>query len=369
MKLGVVSESRPVQSSHPSAQYGYADEPSRWNPRYWRKRVWAGIAVAIVIIIVIAVPVAVTQTRSDPYPNYVPLNYSLVETYEGESFFDNWDYFTGYDPTHGFVHYVPREHAQQLNLTYASETAAVLKVDTSVGPNDEPNASTGRFSVRVTSRNTYHEGLFIFDVRHTPYGCATWPALWLSDPYNWPDNGEIDIMEAINQADDGNQMTLHTTSGCRMNVRREQTGEGLQSNCDHAENQNAGCGVRGPEESFGPRFNDNGGGIMALEWRDAGIRMWQFARDAIPADITGGNPSPSTWGTAASDFPSTRCDVGSHFRNSSIIINITLCGDLVYAAYGDSGCPSNCTDIVSNHPEVFTQAYWELGPIQVYQAA
>jgi hypothetical protein len=147
-------------------------------------------------------------------------------------------------------------------------------------------------------------------------------------------------MEAVNQADDGNQMTLHTTSGCNMNVRRRQTGESEHSNCDHSSNDNAGCGVQGPDESYGSAFNDLGGGIMALEWRDAGIRLWQFARSAIPADITSRSPNPSTWGTAAADFPSTNCNIGDKFRNNSIILNINLCGELVYAVYGDSGCKS-----------------------------
>jgi hypothetical protein len=214
----------------------------------------------------------------------------------------------------------------------------VLKVDTSVGPGDEPDASTGRFSVRITSRQTYNGGLFLFDVKHSPFGCGTWPALWLVDPYSWPDHGEIDVMEATNQGDAGNQMTLHTTSGCSMGVRRKQTGHAEDANCDHDANNNAGCGVKGGTDSFGDAFNRDGGGVMALEWRDEGMRMWQFARDAIPSDIASKQPNPATWGTAAADFPNTDCNIGSHFRNNSIVANINLCGELVEAVYGDSGC-------------------------------
>jgi len=63
-----------------------------------------------------------------------------------------------------------------------------------------------------------------------------------------------------------------------------------------------------------------------MELRTAGIRMWQFARSAIPSDITSGSPDPSTWGEATADFPNTNCDIGNHFRNQSIIANIDLCG-------------------------------------------
>jgi hypothetical protein len=75
-----------------------------------------------------------------------------------------------------------------------------------------------------------------------------------------------------------------------------------------------------------------------MEWRDAGIRVWQFARSAIPSDITSQKPDPSTWGEAAADFPSTDCNVGNHFKNNSIILNIDLCGDLVYGVWDNSGC-------------------------------
>ena len=73
-----------------------------------------------------------------------------------------------------------------MNLTYASTTSAILRVDTS-----ETDATTGRKSVRIESKNQYDSGLFIFDILHTPYGCGTWPAVWLTDPSNWPMNGEI----------------------------------------------------------------------------------------------------------------------------------------------------------------------------------
>lgn len=155
-------------------------------------------------------------------------------------------------------------------------------------------------------------------------------------------------MEATNKADDGNKMTLHTTSECSMSVRRKMTGDVDQKNCDHSKNSNAGCGVTDDKESYGEALNDNGGGIMAVEWRDAGIRMWQFARDSIPSDITGKNPNPSSWGKATADFPNTDCNIGNHFRNNSIVANINLCGELAESVYGDSGCESELYNHLTN---------------------
>ncbi|KAF4584499.1 glycoside hydrolase family 16 [Ophiocordyceps camponoti-floridani] len=340
-----------------------------WKPRYWRKRTWAIVAGVFIVIIAVVVAVAVALSGLTNYPDYKAVSYALRDTYEGENFFDQFNYFTGWDPTKGFVHYVPRPQAQQLNLTYASTNTAIVRVDTSVGPGSRPDASTGRFSVRLESKKTYGGGLFVFDVKHTPHACGTWPALWLTDPSHWPDHGEIDIMESINNGAGGNQMSLHTADGCSMAVTRKMKGHALHNDCNQASNGNAGCGVTGGRNSFGPALNAAGGSVMAVEWREAGIRVWQFGRGDVPSDVVAKRPNPAGWGTATADFPNTRCGIGSMFRNNSIVIDIDLCGDMVYGTWDRSSCPSTCTDLVSNQPALFKTAYWEFGSFQVYQPA
>lgn len=51
-----------------------------WNPRYWRKRIWAAIIIVILVIVIIIVAVAVERARKNMYPDYSPLSYTLKDT-------------------------------------------------------------------------------------------------------------------------------------------------------------------------------------------------------------------------------------------------------------------------------------------------
>lgn len=231
-------------------------KPLWYNPLHWTvRRKLISLFVAIVIIVVIVVG-SYEGIRANRYPDYNPLKYTLKDTYSGQSFFDQFNYFTEQDPTNGFVVYVNKDAATSLNLTHATDASAILRVDTVT-----PNALGGRNSVRVESKKAYDMGLFIFDIIHTPHGCGTWPALWMTDGANWPANGEIDILEATNEASHGNEISLHTTTGCTMEVKRKETGNRIYSTCDNSTNGNAGCVVVGEPETYGAALNQNGGGV------------------------------------------------------------------------------------------------------------
>ncbi|KAF2870136.1 putative endo-1,3(4)-beta-glucanase [Massariosphaeria phaeospora] len=350
---------------------------SRLKPNTWSWRTWLVATIVTASVIIGVVVTSVLGARANAYPDYYRIEYQLQDTYTGDNFFSHFSYFTGDDPTHGFVHYVDAEGSATHNLTQISSNSnvstltsdtktAILRVDTS-----DTLATSGRRSVRITSTKTYSTGLFIFDVLHIPYGCGTWPALWLTDPSNWPENGEIDVIEAVNTGNTGNHVTLHTSEGCKMGTkrRRKQTGKGTTYNCWNATNGNVGCGVTGPPPSFGEAFNAHGGGIYALEVRSEGIRVWLFDRDSVPSDLISQQPDPSMWPTPLADFPHLECDVDRHFRNMSIIANIALCGDWAGRedVFGKSaGCEGTCEEWVAQRGGTFGEAFWEFGGWWVY---
>ncbi|KAF3917379.1 hypothetical protein ABW21_db0203381 [Orbilia brochopaga] len=335
------------------------------------------LLAACVIAAAVAIPLKILEMNR--YPSYSPLSYSLRDMYSGVNFFDAWDFGNGTEMTNGFTNYVTREGAVWSNLTYATPNQAVIKVLA-----QDETGIAGRPTVKLLSKQRYTQGLFIFDIEHVPYGCGTWPAIWTSDPDPnvWPNNGEIDIVEAVNQGNKGNQMTLHTTDGCQMrNVKRKQSGTVLSTNCLNSTNYNMGCATSGPISSYGEAVNRGGGGIYAMEWRSAGIRMWFFPRDKIPNNIkaalgmthseTDVKPDPSTWDVATADFPSTKCDIDKHFHDHQIIINISLCGDWAGAQpvyETEYGCPGSCAHYVSSQPDAFREAYWAINSIRVYSA-
>lgn len=227
------------------------------------------------------------------------------------------------------------------------------------------------------------------DIRHMPQGCGTWPAAWETLESNWPQSGEVDIVEGVNDVEP-NQSTLHTTPGCTMPVSGTgQTGS-VQSrlsllawwlrhprttastNCDTSVNGNAGCGVHAPtSNSYGPAFNAAGGGFYALERTPAFVKVWFWSRNdpTVPAGVKTGSATVITdnWGTPYAIFPSSStCNLASHLGSNNIIINLTLCGDWAGAVFASDGCGSDCVSFVNQKPAAFANAYWDFARLSVY---
>jgi len=295
--------------------------------------------------------------------------YFLSDNVVGPDFYHYFDWEAIPDPTHGRVNYVDQATSIKQNLTYASQDTFILRTDFQSVLN--PNG-TGRNSVRIRSKKTFTTHVAIFDVRHMPQGCGTWPAIWETKESIWPNGGEIDILEGVN--DQGpNRATLHTGPGCQMPSERFQTGQDVGLDCDALVNGNAGCSVSFPtNQSYGPPLNDEGGGWFAVERTDSNINIWFWSRCSlfVPYEVKEGLSSvnPLTWGLPTANFPNTLCNMTSHFSEENIIINLTLCGDWAgnHDVYQSSGCPSTCVDFVNNNPASFKDAYFDFASIRTF---
>lgn len=328
---------------------------------------------------------APSSTSSEPPAPTSTSSWFHVDTIRGSNFFDAqyWNWWMWEDPTHGFVHYVDPGTAWNEGLVSVNDKGqAIMKVETT-----EVVGDNGRKSVRIHSNRVWNGGMVLMDASHMPVGCGTWPAWWQNGP-NWPEGGEIDILEGVNVFN-RNQVSLHTGRGCTMpgdfNSNGAMSGSLLTSDnfnawdCSSANTGNQGCGVADHRrESYGYDFNNIGGGVYALVWAKDGITAWFHPRYAIPEDISSGSPDPDKWGIPLARFPSTYCDPYKFFYDNFNIFDTTLCGDWAggawnYATGQDQSCREitgyeTCQDYVKNHGSAFNDAYWEINYVQYYNS-
>ena len=287
------------------------------------------------------------------------------------NFYDEFSFWDSADPTNGFVAYQARSTAESQNLISGGSGNATFGVDSS---NQAPN---GRASVRLTSNKSYQSGLFILDVEHMPGGvCGTWPAFWMVGP-DWPNQGEIDIIEGVNDQQ-SNDMTLHTGPGCTIGgggsvgTKSAFTGSLESTSCVSGAGDNQGCQISTADtSSYGTGFNKNGGGVYATEWTSSAISIYFFPRGSVPSDVTGGSPNPSSWGEPMAVF-SGGCDMSTSFTNQQIVFDTTFCGDWAGQVWDGSTCASKsggstCENYVANNPAAFKDAYWTVNGLKVYQ--
>ncbi|KAF2098069.1 glycoside hydrolase family 16 protein, partial [Rhizodiscina lignyota] len=295
--------------------------------------------------------------------------YALQDVYQGDGFFDNFNFFSAADPTHGFVKYLNHSEAVTHGLINTSSGVAVFGAD---GFNTIYDNS-GRSSIRIESKKSYTHGLFIADISHMPGSlCGIWPAFWTLGSGEWPGNGEIDIIEGVN-LNEVNAFTLHTSDVCIMNNTRE-TGTLETDNCAVSYSTTGCTGKASGNNTYGDGFNDIKGGVYAMQWTSQFIKIWFFPRDSIPDSISRGAPEVSEFGTPQANFHGS-CDIDEHFKKHRIVFDTTFCGDFAGSVYHQSTCPQvegmdsmgSCIDYVKNNPSDYLDAFWSVNYIKVYE--
>jgi len=322
------------------------------------------------VLLACAVLLGIAQARFFPEASY-----AISQNYTGDSFFDDWTFFTANDPTHGYVNYVDKTQAMDEGLISTSPAMVYIRADST-----NKASGRGRDSVRITTNTAWdndEDHLFVMDLAHMPAGCGDWPAWWLVGP-NWPDGGEVDIIEGVNNGVQ-DTTTLHTDNGCDQSQENPNsfsghwgTGSNNQpaTNCYiNAPNQydNQGCGIVAATNTFGAPFNSNGGGVFVTEWTSTFIRMFFFNPNQVPSDLIYGKPDPTTWGKPYAYFTIGSNCPKSHFNKLQMVINLTFCGDWAGAVF-NTDCPNlgACNSYVQNNPTLFRESYWAIRYVSVY---
>ncbi|KAF2875040.1 concanavalin A-like lectin/glucanase domain-containing protein [Massariosphaeria phaeospora] len=316
-------------------------------------------------------------------PLVLSQQYELTQTYTAQNFFDEFRFYTGPDPTDGFVQYVPLETAAHNRLVGNESGLIYLGVDST---NVYPAGGPGRPSVRLESKSTFTEGLFVLDLTHIPTGCGIWPAFWTVGLGDWPVDGEIDIIENVNDAIHNNA-ALHAAGECGVSNATDQTGSWKSTDCNIEHDKNQGCGTEFSEPyNFGEGFNRNGGGVYAMEWTSSAINIWFFPSNAVPESISSpesfysshSHPDPSTFNRPSASFAG---DCSSSFTdkffNHTIVFDTTFCGGWAGGTFGNEGSQcqrsayatssESCVDFVGSNPEAFSEAYWAFKSLRVWQ--
>ncbi|KAF8990479.1 hypothetical protein BDQ17DRAFT_1371908 [Cyathus striatus] len=300
--------------------------------------------------------------------------YDLTKEYSGVNFFQDWDFFDGYDNTTlGDETYLGAQAAALANLTFVDTQTkrAFLKVDniTNVPFNQKRN------SVKITTNATYDMGsLWIVDVFHAPYGCGVWPSIWSWAPQvgsgSWPEGGGINTFEAVNQ-DIYSHSNLHTNTGCNANNSTPNQNTASIVNTTDCSDPLLGCltTIAG-HPSYGPDFNSRGGGIFITEYASTGISVWFFNRDSIPSPVNSSSIDTSKIGTPVANWPASICGPDGFsqvFLPQSLVIDIALCGSLGSSLYNETCPPGNCyTNTVAGNGSNFAEAYFEIDSIRVF---
>jgi hypothetical protein len=296
----------------------------------------------------------------------------LKDDFTGKSLFEAFEFEAISDPTHGAVTYVDGATAWSKGLVSVDEPTGHARMAVE---SKAIATGSGRESVRLKSKAAYQEGLFLIDVVHMPQGNGTWPSFWTLGAGSWPAGGEIDIIEGVNDRA-FNTSTLHTSPDCSMasvDAGATMTGTYGERDCNAGDKANGmpyiGCGTTAPPGSFGPSFNDAGGGVFAMAWTKTAIDVWFWPRAIVPADVKAGmNPDPLGWGLPTSHFALGNECSPAHFTEHRMILNTTLCGDWAGGVFDGAGGkgPAACADYVKNNPSAFAKAFWEIASLRTF---
>lgn len=263
--------------------------------------------------------------------------YKLDWEARGSNFFDDFDFKLD-NFNYGAAAYLTQEEAVAAGVVKAFDTHAILQTGKSVGNRSLPK----RESAFIQSKKGWKHFLLMVRFDHLPWGCGLWPAMWtLGFGKEWPEGGEIDILEYVN--DLPQEVSFHTghSNQCRLDGELVNAkygampdANGNDYNCvtDYSLAQ-TGCSPNKLPLLPGEQWS-GGGGMLALESTSEFIKVFHIP--AAHADIAG-EPKPEEWDEwVVSYFPFAESEEKTPgscpnskdlLTEQRLIMNINMCGE------------------------------------------
>lgn len=258
------------------------------------------------------------------------------------------------DPTQGYLANYNKGCENISDLIKDSDNdSVILDVKYITKPQGKTGATQTLATLRIEGKKIYNGGVFIMDVNQIPYACGSWPAFWLvgSEPgqwdesmnkvnLEWPNYGEIDIIEQIN-GNGENFTTLHTKENCKtvgsingkpVDYKEEGSDAGdssVSNDCNKGDGA-IGCSLHMGSGTGGELDGD--GGVYACEWiPDDSIKFWFWKRSDVPSTFTADMSTVDTsqWSSTATVYTEHNLKEScseNYFQNLHLIINTTVCG-------------------------------------------
>ena len=132
---------------------------------------------------------------------------------------------------------------------------------------------------------------------------------------------------------------------------------------------NVGCSITEiSATSFGSTFNAKGGGLYAMSWTSFGIQIWFWNEGNIPNNVMSNTPDTTQWGLPFASWQFGTWCPSSTFIQHKLVFDLTFCGDWAGNVFSMQ-CPNHgiCDDFVRDNPEEFSQAYWNIHWMKVFQ--
>jgi hypothetical protein len=111
----------------------------------------------------------------------------------------------------------------------------------------------------------------------------------------------------------------------------------------------------------------------ALEWTTTSVKVWSFAPGSEPSDLLAQTPEPGNWPTPHMEMEINTCsDIADAFGPMNIILSVNFCGNPVAsdAIWGQTCAAStgtSCDSFVGNNPSAFSNVYFQLNRMEIYQ--